>query len=75
MTKAASCVVEMLKSDGKWTKELAWEFRCGPDTGMTWVLMGSADKFGEDRDQVVQDFMLEITKLRFPGRKDSRNNS
>ena len=71
MTKAASCVVEMLKSDGKWTKELAWEFRCGPDTGMTWVLMGSADKFNEDRDQVIQDFMVEITKLRFPGRKDS----
>lgn len=69
--KAANCVIEMLKAGGKWTKELAWEFRCGPDTGMTWVLMGSADKFNEDRDQVVQDFMIEITKLRFPGRKDS----
>ena len=72
MRKAADFTIDMLKADGKWTKELAWEFRCGPDTGMTWVLMGAADKFGENRDDVVQDFMIEITKLRFPGRVEKK---
>jgi hypothetical protein len=39
---------------------------------MTWVLMRAADKFNEDRDDVVQDFMVEITKLRFPGRVEKK---
>ena len=72
MRKAADFAIDMLKADGKWTRELAWDFRCGPDTGMTWVLIMAADKFGEDRDDVVQDFMIEVTKLRFPGRVEKK---
>lgn len=72
MTKASDYVVELLKADGRWTQELAWNFRCGPDTGMTSVLIMAADKFGEHCDDVVRDFMVEITKLRFPGRVEKK---
>lgn len=66
MTKTCDWVIMRLKVDGKWTKDLAWEFRCGPDTNMLDLLIKAADQFGDNRDQVVQDFMIEITKLRFP---------
>jgi len=69
MTKTCEWVIMRLKGDGQWNVHLAWDFRCGPDTKMTDLLIQAADKFGENRDDVVQDFMVEITKLRFPGRK------